>query len=159
MQLDWFSKRQTATAHSTSESKLIALPKLLRECLVPQIGLWSILLQRQVSGRVYEDNTATIKMVEVGYSQQMRHLAKHHRISLGLAHEFFKHKDLHLEHIPTDQQKGNLFTKGLSPQKHVDAMKLVRLFGGVMLVLRRRKGNKNKANVPMSVEGGCYIVR
>lgn len=122
-QLDWFSKRQTATAHSTSESELIALSKLLRECLVPQQGLWAVLLGRAVKVQVSEDKQAAIKMVEAGYYQQMRHLPKHHRISLGLTHEFFQHDDLLLNHIDTTNQKGDLFTKGLSPQKHNEVMR------------------------------------
>lgn len=41
--LEWFSKRQTATSHSTSEAEMIAMSKMLRESMVPQMGLWSML--------------------------------------------------------------------------------------------------------------------
>ena len=63
-------------------------------------------------------------------------MAKHHRISLGLVHEFINHPDLDLLHIETTKQKGDLFTKGLSPAKHIEAMKLVRLLGGLALFVR-----------------------
>ena len=33
--LDWYSKRQTATAHSTSEAELISASKMLRHTLFP----------------------------------------------------------------------------------------------------------------------------
>ena len=44
--LDWFSKRQTATSHSTTEAELVAASKMLREHLVPLQSLWSLMLQR-----------------------------------------------------------------------------------------------------------------
>ena len=33
--LDWYSKRQTATAHSTTEAELVSASKMLRESLIP----------------------------------------------------------------------------------------------------------------------------
>ena len=42
--LDWFSKRQSATSHSTAEAELVAASKMLRESLIPIQSLWSLLL-------------------------------------------------------------------------------------------------------------------
>ncbi len=91
--LEWFSKRQTATSHSTSEAEMVAMSKILRECLVPQMGLWSILMSKDVPGVLFEDNQSTIVIAKAGYSPQLRHLAKHHRISLGLIHEFHVNRE------------------------------------------------------------------
>ena len=55
VQLDWFSKKQTATSHSTTEAEMVALPKILREVLVPQIGLWKLLMGRTVMSVIHED--------------------------------------------------------------------------------------------------------
>ena len=116
---------------------MVALSKLLREHLVPQQGLWSQLVGRPVKATIFEDNTATIKVAETGYSQQLRHMHKHHRISLGLVRDFLDHPDLTIKHIETVKQKGDLFTKGLSPAKHSSAMEMVRLLGGIVIRLKR----------------------
>ena len=73
----------------------------------------------------------TITVARNGYSPQMRHLQKYHRISLGLVRDFVQHDDIELKHITTSEQKGDLMTKGLSKCKHTAAMDLVRLFGGI----------------------------
>ena len=59
-QLHWFSKKQVATAQSTKEAEMVALSKMLREVLVPQIGLWKSLLRRVVMGTIHEDSESTI---------------------------------------------------------------------------------------------------
>ena len=92
--LDWFSKRQSATSHSTTEAELVAASKMLRESLIPIQSLWSLLLQRKVVSVIHEDNMSTITVVNAGYSPQLRHLQKHHRSSLGDVHELCRHDDI-----------------------------------------------------------------
>ena len=58
--LDWFSKRQSATSHSTTEAELVAASKMLRESLVPLQSLWSLMLQRPIDAVLHEDNMSTI---------------------------------------------------------------------------------------------------
>jgi hypothetical protein len=132
--LDWFSKRQTATAHSTTEAELIAASKTLRESLVPLMSLWSLMLDRVVKGVIHEDNMSTITVTETGYSPQMRHVAKHHRVSLGVVHEMTSQPDIDLRHVTTDKQKGDLMTKGLARPKHEPACKMVGLYPFVVMV-------------------------
>ena len=126
--LDWFSKRQSTTSHSTMEAELVAAGKMLRESLIPIQSLWSLLLQRKVVSVVHEDNMSTITVIDAGYSPQLRHIQKHHRISLGEVHELCQHDDIVLEHVETDKQKGDLMTKGLARPKHEPAMKMVGLY-------------------------------
>ena len=126
--LDWYSKRQTATAHSTSEAELISASKMLREHLIPLQSLWSIMLQRSVNSILHEDNESTIAVIKNGYSPQLRYLAKHHRISLGLVHELCQQEDINVVHIETDKQKGDILTKGLQRPKHEPAMNMVGIF-------------------------------
>ena len=65
--LDWFSKRQSATSHSTTEAELVAASKMLRESLIPIQSLWSLLLQREVVSVVHEDSMSTITVINAGY--------------------------------------------------------------------------------------------
>ena len=126
--LDWFSKRQGATSHSTTEAELIAASKILRESLLPLMALWSIMLDRPCKGVIWEDNMSTITVIENGYSPQLRHLQKHHRISLGIVHELCLHEDLAVKPISSDKQKGDILTKGLSRPKHEPACRMVGLY-------------------------------
>ena len=125
--LDWFSKRQSATSRSTTEAELVAASKMLRESLIPIQSLWALLLQRPINAVIHEDNMSTIVVINAGYSPQLRHIQKHHRISLGEVHELCQHEDIILEHIETDKQKGDLMTKGLARPKHEPAMRMVGL--------------------------------
>ena len=127
--LEWYSKRQTATSHSTTEAELVSASKMLREHLLPQQILWEAMLGRPVSAKLFEDNQSTITTILNGYSQQLRFLAKHHRISLSLVHEICTDalNSIALEYIPTDLQKGDLMTKGLDRGKLEKALELVKL--------------------------------
>ena len=71
---------------------------------------------------------STIVVINAGYSAQLRHIQKHHRISLGEVHELCKSDNILLEHIETDKQKGDLMTKGLARPKHEPAMRMVGLY-------------------------------
>ena len=133
-QLDWFSKRQTATAHSTTEAELISASKMLRDSLVPLMGLWSVMLDREIKGKLFEDNMSTIEIIKVGYSAKMRHRVKHHRISLGVTHELCLDPMLDVEHVTTDKQKGDLLTKGLARPKHEPACRMVGLYPFILSI-------------------------
>ena len=85
------------------------------------------MLQRPINTVVHEDNMSTVVVINAGYSPQLRHIQKHHRISLGEVHELCQHEDIILQHIETDKQKGDLMTKGLARPKHEPAMRMVGL--------------------------------
>jgi len=126
--LAWYSKRQSATSHSTTEAELISASKMLRESLVPLMSLWSLMLDRRMRGVIHEDNMSTITVIESGYSPQMRHVAKRHRISLGLVHEMVQDPDIELKHTSSETQKGDILTTGLARPKHEPACRLVGLY-------------------------------
>jgi hypothetical protein len=126
--LDWYSKRQGATSHSTTEAELISASKMLRESLVPLISLWELMLDRSMLSTLWEDNMSTITVIAKGYSPQLRHLDKHHRISLGIVHEWCQRKGLGVKHKPSAEQKGDMMTKGLARPKHEPACRMVGLY-------------------------------
>ena len=86
------------------------------------------MLQRPVQAVIHEDNASTIMVISNGYSPQLRHLAKHHRISLSVVHELCQQPDIKVIHCPTAEQKGDLLTKGLDKGKHEAAMRMVGLY-------------------------------
>ena len=57
---------------------------------------------------------STITVIKTGFSIAMRHLAKHHRVSLSFAHEVTScEHNASIEHVATTLQKGDLLTKAL----------------------------------------------
>ena len=125
--VDWFSKLQTSTSHSTPEAELVALSKSLRDVGLPLQELLSCLLDRPVKLVIHEDNESAIKIVKAGYSQAMRHANKTHRICVGLVHECCEADDVDLRHIGSKDQLGDLLTKGLSASAHAAALVLANL--------------------------------
>ena len=89
--------------------------------------LWSALLRRPVRLVLHEDNESTITVIASGYSQQLRHLAKHHRVSLSLVHEMCQASDVEVRFCPTTLQKADFLTKGLDRAKLSAALDLINL--------------------------------
>ena len=112
--LDWHSKRQTATSTSTSESETVSLVTAAKNHVMPLQTLWSAFLSRPVQAVYWEDNSACITIIKAGYSLALRHLAKHHRISLSFAHEVTGSAyDADIRHIDSANQRGDFLTKAL----------------------------------------------
>ena len=68
--------------------------------------------------RIHEDNSACKIAYEKGYSPQMRYLPKVQRCSIGVIHDIVSDPELRTKIVqqPTDTQKGDIFTKELTPQ-------------------------------------------
>ena len=119
--LEWQSKLQTAVSHSTPEAELVSMARALRKFALPVQGLLQEVLDMTIPIEVYEDNTATIQIVGAGYSAEMGHLSRTHRISLAWTADVCALPDVHLSHCPTADQLGDSFTKALDKHKFQDA--------------------------------------
>ena len=63
--------------------------------------------------RCKQDNTATIRVIRNGYSPRLRHVSKTHKIDLNGFNDAFREADTVLEHVRTDAQAADVFTKSL----------------------------------------------
>ena len=123
--LDWHSKRQSATSTSTSESETVSLVTAAKSHVIPLQTLWSAFLGRPVKAVYWEDNSACITIIKAGYSLALRHLAKHHRISLSFAHEVTSNEyDADLRHIDSAHQRGDFLTKALPRSSFENACRM-----------------------------------
>ena len=61
--LGYVCKKQTAQSHSTPEAEVVALDTGVRTIGIPSQQLWKVLLGREPTLRVFEDNEATIKII------------------------------------------------------------------------------------------------
>jgi hypothetical protein len=109
--LDWGSKMQGATAHSSTEAEVISLSKGMRDLGCPFQELWSLLLGRDVTLQVREDSNPCIACVTSGFSSQLRSLAKHHRVSLAICNELCIRDGVQLTYISTKDQIADILTK------------------------------------------------
>ncbi len=91
---------------------------------LPLLDLLEAGLGRKVDLLCLEDNTKAIAAVRNGYSPVLRHLSRTERISLGTLHELFIEQGdrHHLEHQPTAEHKGDVFTKRLEPHAFESAV-------------------------------------
>ena len=123
----WTSKRQSCVSHSSTESELVSADRLMREILLPQMDLWSRMLGREVVAILREDNQACIRLLRTGYSAQLRHVAKTHRVNLAFVSECIRNNNVLMEYCDTKVQKADFLTKGLDRMKLQVALELVGL--------------------------------
>jgi len=77
----------------------------------------------------YEDNNATIRIVEIGKSQNLRHVKRLHDLSLEWFHDCHKQKIFSLKYCPSHLQAADMMTKIThDPQTWRSLLRLVCLF-------------------------------
>ena len=87
MPVSWMCCKQTSTAKSTTEAEGVSLTTALLQEAYPVLNLLELILGRDVTLRMKEDNTATIKVLKKGYSAKLRHVQRTHKLDLGLVKE------------------------------------------------------------------------
>jgi len=83
-------------------------------------------LKAQVPMTCQQDNTATIQVINNGFSAKLRHLGKTHKININGLYDIFRlEEDVALQHCPTDMQSADIFTKNLEAHKWSHALSMV----------------------------------
>ena len=78
---------------------------------------------------IFEDNTSTICVLEKGASNKLAHLTRTHRVNLHWLSEVCASQGIHVGHIGTDDQAGDIFTKAFTdPLKWDTLTKLVGMY-------------------------------
>ena len=123
--LAWSSRRQTATARSTTEAEMISLGSGLFSEAIPAQEFLENTFDRPVVLECLQDNSAVISIVAAGYSPKLRHLSKTQRIELGSIYEVFQDADTVLLYIKTNKQRADPLTKNLPPVSWTEALSLM----------------------------------
>ena len=134
--LAWVAKRQTSVSRSSTEAEVIALAYSLFAEAIPAMQLWDKLLGRPVELVIMEDNEATIRIVNKGASQKLRHIQRTHKINLWSIKERCDEDNVTLTYVGTDDQAADIFTKALAPQKWANALSLLGMETEPLKVLR-----------------------
>ena len=103
-----------------------------------------------------------------GYSGKLRHVQRTHKLNLGAMKDSLDSGDSLLEHVETDKQVADIFTKELAPAKWPNALQLLNLGpsdqgGGILKQLADQtptpqtpsNGEVCGACAPSSIAVGC----
>ena len=124
--LAWISKRQTSVSRSTTEAEVVALAHCTFSETLPTLSLWEKMLNRDVQVAYKEDNQATIKVVEAGFSQKLRHVLRTHKVNIASLNEVIEGSpSASIDYIDTKEQAADIFTKALEPLKWPNALNLL----------------------------------
>ena len=115
--LEWASKRQSVVSCSTPEAELVSLARAVRMFALSMQTLLTKLYGVQPPMYVHEDNSATILILQKGYSPSLSHLERTHKINIAWTCEVLKDKTVHLVKIASKDQLGDFYTKPLD--KHI----------------------------------------
>ena len=126
MIIDFWSKRQTAIAKSTTAAEIVSFSYAADQHLVPTAMLLLAVLGRSIKCIYHEDNAAAIVVAKRGYSAALRALAKHFRVAVSSLGELSHEEENELRYCGSKGQKADPMTKGLAgpamilAQEHLD---------------------------------------
>ena len=92
---------------------------------IPVLQLFERILERPVELIIHEDNQATIKVVEAGYSPKLRQISRTHKVNLGGLSEILTERGIKVQYIESAKQAADIFTKALEPLKWPNAINLL----------------------------------
>ena len=102
---------------------VISMSTSVRQEALPVQLLFEALLGQRLPLQVFVDNTQCISAVEKGYSKKLKHLARTHRVSIGVLNELLEDPDLDmtLDYCETSVMLADSFTKALPPASYIAA--------------------------------------
>ena len=83
-------------------------------------------LHKDVKVEFYEDNQATIRMLETGKNPTLRHLGRTHKVDLAWMFEQFSREVFDLRYCTSEEQAADIFTKHfVNPDKWKQVTRLI----------------------------------
>ena len=122
----WCGGKQGSTARSTTEAELISLAMGFFKVSLPILDLFDFILKSlgkpPMHIRIFEDNQSTIKVMSNGWSVNLCSSGRVHKVNIGSLHDQFfgkpeKDRYAHIGYCTTNDQRADIFTKALEPQK------------------------------------------
>jgi hypothetical protein len=109
--LTGISKKQSCVSHSTPEAEIVAADFAVRTVGLPGLDLWETLKGKPMSMVFKEDNESTMRIIETGKSNALRHIGRTHRVNIDFIHEQHANKQIQLEYCPSEMMCADIFTK------------------------------------------------
>jgi len=123
-----WSKRQHSTSTSTAESELVSMNVMVKDGMLPLQQLMTEVLSRVFKAYAFEDNEACLRIILAGYSLALRHVKKHHKLSLSALHETFQADDNDIFHVGSKKQRADGLTKAMSGVEIVPARRMLGVY-------------------------------
>ena len=117
MPLAAVSKKQTPVSKSTPEAEIVAIDHGLCKHALPALSLWENLLDKNMTIRLMEDNSAACRIVITGRNPSMRHMSRTQRIDVAWLNERYSEKTFVFVECPTEYQAGDIMTKHFTDSK------------------------------------------
>ena len=106
------SRKHNVVSHSTTEAEIVAFSHAIRMEGIPTLDIMEHVLAPADPPLVfYEDNNATIRIIEMGKSPNLRHIKRMHDISLEWYHDCVRDGIFTIKYCPTHLQVADMMTK------------------------------------------------
>lgn len=115
MPLDPTARLMDFTGISTPEAELVASAMCTVRSALPINSLLSEIYGRMIPLHLGIDNTTGRLDILQGYSKGMKHLKRHHRLSIGLYGETVARPGIEVDILGSGENTTDLFTKALGP--------------------------------------------
>ena len=125
--MDWCSRLQGATSRSTPEAEIVAGADCLARSAIPIQIVLEDLHSRSIRLQCFTDNETGMHDLDIGYSKQMRHLRKHHHVSLGLIRDTMEREEDEVRSLESGLNPSDILTKflnGVLRQRHMIHMNM-----------------------------------
>ena len=106
--LSWGSRKQSVISRSTTESVFVSLSGALFAEGLPLLELWQVIHPPMIL-RILEDNSAVIAIIA------------------STCEVVNENEDVMIQHVPSEDQRSDVMTKALAPQKWANALKLLNM--------------------------------
>ena len=105
------SKKQTVCSNSTVEAEVVAAYAAVRATGISLLDLWEFIMGRKPTMYLFEDNQATMKIIQTGKYPTLRHVRRMHGVSISWLHDAHVAEHFTLWDCATDYQSADIFTK------------------------------------------------
>ena len=111
----WSSRKQQSVARSTPEAEAIAMSGAMFSEAINRQTLLQHLLGFHVATTYHQDNEAVLRILASGYSAELRHCGRVHRINVAAMSEQLTSESITAQYCPTQEQIASGFTKVIAP--------------------------------------------
>ena len=122
--ISWEARKQRTVALSSTEAEYMALSESSKEASYLKRFLENAGVNNLIQVRIFCDNNGARKLAENPvFHNRSKHIdVRHHHVR-----EVIGRGEIVVEYTPTDEMAADIFTKGLSRQKHVKCVELLGL--------------------------------
>ena len=98
-------------SNSTVEAEIVAAYAAVRSTGIPLLDLWECILGRKPAVYLFEDNQATLRIIQTGKYPTLRHVRRMHGVSISWLHDAYNAGHYLPWDCATDFQAADVFTK------------------------------------------------